>query len=979
MERPESRSSGVPRVSKLPQTRLAQPAQSTLPTANTGIVRPPRRNTVETEDAAGAAVAGLRSPSPITSPVGKRHTMLTRPGFTTGIKSPERASVTSPPPTGLQRPQSSVGRYGAVAQDAPRLRGPPPSLTDRATDTLSRVPPSPVGRRSSAFYGTDSPLKVQPPSRAESALGHRPSSRVGAVSSNRAPGQSPASPTKRPSERGFAGPASIAQSKRVPPTKPTPSKPATSLRSPIKSPKASTSFGTLSTPSRNSTAVPKTHSKTLSQESSDVPAAKTSFALRNAIAQAKAVHKSAGPTGAALVPRAAAGSNIANFGPDADPNMMDFVDSAHVNILRKRIANAHTDGKLNIGSLCLSEIPIEVLNLHQGESDVPWYERVDVTRVIAPDNELKELPLEMFPPMSLEEEPDNPGPFPSLQYLDLHSNQLESLPDTIIYLPTLEILVLSNNHLTAKIWGILFSIPSLRRLEIGKNKLEGSIPSTISELVKLEYLDVHDNSVSDISGSIANLTTLKHMNVSGNELPALPLEGLFDLPLATINASSNKLSGSLFPKTVPTFEALVELDVSYNSLGFFAEAGVKLPKLRRLNCSHNRIMELPDVSAWTDLEELNAEENKISALPTGFAKLKSLSVANFCNNSILTLDREIGFMDRLVKLDITFNPLRQRGLLKLNTDEIKAELRSLHAEPKEKEAFVPGRKFSGGSHIIAMTSTLWTVSSGTVDRSNTRMISIDSSNIEGISDQDVKTLILHHNNLQVFPPAIEMLGASLTSLDLANNKLGKSTFLSAALCLPNLTTLNLTSNALTSLDPLTTHLSAERLATLIVPFNRLTSLPALTTAFKALKKLMVSNNKITALDVESVRGLEVLDISSNDLDALPPQLGLLQGQLRTLMVNANKFRVPGWGVLEKGTDEILKWCKNRLPVESAAEKAKTPAAEETPENANTVENAKSLDTAQADGVEAKEGDTPQVKGQSKAAEEYNGRFWEMAN
>ena len=34
------------------------------------------------------------------------------------------------------------------------------------------------------------------------------------------------------------------------------------------------------------------------------------------------------------------------------------------------------------------------------------------------------------------------------------------------------------------------------------------------------------------------------------------------------------------------------------------------------------------------------------------------------------------------------------------------------------------------------------------------------------------------------------------------------------------------------------------------------------------------------------------------------------------MVNANKFRVPGWGVLEKGTEAIMDWCRNRLPEEA---------------------------------------------------------------
>ena len=109
------------------------------------------------------------------------------------------------------------------------------------------------------------------------------------------------------------------------------------------------------------------------------------------------------------------------------------------------------------------------------------------------------------------------------------------------------------------------------------------------------------------------------------------------------------------------------------------------------------------------------------------------------------------------------------------------------------------------------------------------------------------------------------------------------------------------------------HLEAPKLATLILLFNRLTSLPDLCGAYPALTKLLASNNAVEALEPRHVRHLQVLDLSSNELAALPPKLGLLQGQLRTLMVGGNKFKVPGWGIIEKGPEEILIWCKLKIP------------------------------------------------------------------
>ena len=644
----------------------------------------------------------------------------------------------------------------------------------------------------------------------------------------------------------------------------------------------------------------------------------SSQSLREAIAKAKAAHRSNGSTAEAMVPRAVDDDPIAHAGPSTDPSSFDFLDSSHINILRKRVNDAKTSGKLNIAALCLTEIPLEVLKMYEpdqnGTNSSAWYENVDVTRLIAADNEITSIPEQIFESQGPQgagmngEDDRTTGIFALLEVMDLHGNQLKGLPISLGTLNHLTILNLSRNALTFDSLNTIARVDSLKELRIAENSLEGLMPECIGRLANLELLDLHDNTITELSSSLGKLSRLRTLNVSANRLSALPFEAIFDLPLLEIIASRNKLSGPFFPANIPLVPALQVVDISTNELTAVTEGKVVLPRLQSINISNNRVAALPDVSSWVELITLNAEENKISEMPVGFTTLRNLKTADFGNNSLLQLDDAIGSMESLTTLRIGNNPIRERRLLRLSTTDLKAELldRAVTQSP------VSERNGLGTSDS---TTASWSLSGGVLDRSNTKLRTIEPEDLSPLAGDTVRSLLAHHNQLQTIPAALGALGATLTNLDLSHNKLGKSpTFLPSALDLPFLQSLNLTSNAMTTLEPLLTHLSAPKLTTLILLFNRLTNLPPLLTqAFPQLSKLLASNNALVALDVEAVRGVQVLDVSSNEIEVLPPRLALLRGQLRTLMVGGNRFKVPGWGVLEKGTDEILTWCAKKIP------------------------------------------------------------------
>src|SRR6266511_1910851 len=105
------------------------------------------------------------------------------------------------------------------------------------------------------------------------------------------------------------------------------------------------------------------------------------------------------------------------------------------------------------------------------------------------------------------------------------------------------------------------------------------------------------------------------------------------------------------------------------------------------------------------------------------------------------------------------------------------------------------------------------------------------------------------------------------------------------------------------------------LAHLDISCNQLTTLPRYRTQFPELITLAASDNAISELDVEAVRGLRALDVRGNNISHLPPKLGQLGDTLRSLEASGNTFRVPRYDVLQKGTEAVLALLKNRIPAE----------------------------------------------------------------
>ena len=821
------------------------------------------------------------------------------------------------------------------------------SLSDRTMETLAQIPPSPSPqRRRSSFFQTDtsmsspsrpaSPMSRQRPSTSHgrhplfssSALGSRPYS---PVKRQLLPTTGNVSPSKTPRKFTRDTRQSIGRysSQKVPSNAPA---------IPSKGPKpgqvgSKTFAGRVSTsrpsvqqlfedhPKNSTSNDKKVFSKAIANTAIDedarsgkVSSPKSSAALRETIAKAKAARSKQMK------------DHKRNEVGDVSFAASDWIEPGLIandrELLHKRIQSARSDGRLNIAAMGLKEIPTEVSNMYKsealGNAGDTWYESVDLVRVNAADNEIEELDDALFPDYSatayLEDDSFEGSMVASLESLDLHGNKLRGLPAGFRRLGVLSSLNLSKNWLGGQSLEILSQMQSLRELRLADNPLQDQVDIRILGLKNLEVLDLKRCGLTALTEKISGLEKLRTLDISANRLEGLPIESLASLPLSNLNASNNRFHDILLPKTIRQLPHLEALDVSHNFLTALTEDDLAMPNLRFLYLAENRIEQLPDLSASVDLITVSAPGNKLSSVADGLVSLQKLKNLDLSRNDIRKLDERLGLLDGLTAFTISNNPLRERRLLSMGTEEIKRELRArlepAESPPDEEEGLV-----DAGSR--AMKKHGWIIHPGGVyERGQPKIDNITFDEIKDLNDtRSITKLVVRENMFLQIPDSLTIIAETLTSIDLSYNKLSGTTYLSnSKISLPKLKLLKLAHNSITDLQVLMQFLEAPSLSELDVSRNRLVELPVLRTFFPNLKSIMAADNKIAKLSEPSAKGLKVLDVRGNEIEHLEPRLGLLGAQgLRTLLVGANHFRVPRRDVVDKGTEAVLAWLRGRVP------------------------------------------------------------------
>ncbi|PSN72065.1 L domain-like protein [Corynespora cassiicola Philippines] len=819
------------------------------------------------------------------------------------------------------RPSSALGR--PVSSDG--TPKPAPSTPRRLASYSQKGSMTAPGKRSvSATTGTPSastPSRVPSIARPTGTVKKQPLSQTQNAQTTPKPRpltntkmMNGRTPTSRPSAGGTFGQAisppgtltstPTAATKKTPDTSRKVSSSSAALREHIAKAKAS----------RRSDVAPK---------QSDAPPKQVggSLALREQIAKAKEAAR-----------RAHAEENNGNVGRSTPPREPIVPDPAEIaefdfgledpfnqrskggkSLLRKRVDAARVDGRLNLAGMGLSEVPDDVLNMYKydaNDTTVAWGEVVDLTVIIAADNELKSLPDQMFPDVDLDDvvDDDEAGPqFGGMQNIDLHGNVLTTLPMGLRKLSQLSKLNLSRNSLTIDVFDVLSQIPTLRELRLAENDLQDALPQSIGLLDQLEVLELQGNKLTSLPEQVSELSRLRSLNVSDNQLKSVPMELFTSISLVELVAAKNSFSGPFF--TIDSAPNLQNLYLANNGLASLCESDtLSLPALKHLDLSTNRLSSLPNMTSWTSLTTLLVGENKISSLPEGFVTLQQLRTADFTANDLTKLDDQIALMESLENLTVAANPIRERKFLTMNTEDIKSDLLSRMAPVATDDD--PTDEVNEAD---SEANSVWKLTpSGTLDLSFQNLTEVDDKAMQAfVETREVRQLYLQQNYLTTIPLVLADF-SHLTMLDLSKNSI--EVLLTKSLNMPKVRELRLNGNKLQSFDEITTFISAPNLQQLNVSNNRIAgSLPIMRATFPQLFTLIASDNAITEVSAESLEGLKVANLSNNNIARLEPRIGLHLGTLTSLDVEGNTFRVPNYAVLRKGTEAVLNWLKDKIP------------------------------------------------------------------
>eukprot|EP01123_Difflugia_compressa_P007160 TRINITY_DN1971_c0_g1_i1.p1 TRINITY_DN1971_c0_g1~~TRINITY_DN1971_c0_g1_i1.p1 ORF type:complete len:608 (+),score=94.72 TRINITY_DN1971_c0_g1_i1:53-1876(+) len=235
-----------------------------------------------------------------------------------------------------------------------------------------------------------------------------------------------------------------------------------------------------------------------------------------------------------------------------------------------------------------------------------------------------------------------------------------TIPDSIGNLLFLKELDLSTNSLTGTIPPSIGNLVSLTSLVLYTNQLTGTIFDTIGDLTLLTLLDLSENLLSGtIPPSIGDLTLLQELWLNRNNLNGIIPDSIGQLTRLTLLwMDQNDLSGTI-PTSITQLTSLNRLVLYGNMLSGDISFVTSLMNLTNLDIEDNNLSgTIPnDIGLLTNLKKIWIGNNNFSGtLPVSLGSLPQLIYLSAHGNALNgTLPPELGQLTQLELLDLSRN------------------------------------------------------------------------------------------------------------------------------------------------------------------------------------------------------------------------------------------------------------------------------------------------------------------------------------
>ncbi|XP_068152897.1 leucine-rich repeat-containing protein 40 isoform X2 [Drosophila tropicalis] len=615
--------------------------------------------------------------------------------------------------------------------------------------------------------------------------------------------------------------------------------------------------------------------------------------------------------------------------------------------LSPKIENLMTLTVLTLHDNALVELPRQIGKLEK------------LTRLNLSHNKLSQLPSELFT-------------LPVLNHLNISYNEFNELSPDVSDLHMLDFLDASHNNLQSLPGGIGFLV-RITKLLLSYNHIK-ELPPDIVNMRILEKLDLMQNDLINLPDDMGLIRKLKCLYIQHNDIKELPeFEG--NEALTEMHASNNYITS--IPKGLcSNLPHLKLLDLRDNQITELPDEICLLRNLHRLDISNNSISVLPvTLSSLAHLVNLQVEGNLIKTIRRDIIQCGTTRILKVLHDRAQAQPREKGGADdgsgsggsltesmdalRLGGCQTNDGPMPEnfpdssqphcqcqhcmqhnRFCVAYPNPQIQGQQyapenyqqehyygHSAHYLQQQQQQPMPyPNRFNGFAsmyqqQLYSNSSNSYAVQKRWVYKlRHTHTLAVNLEELTNVPDQvfeiaraeNVNVVDFARNKLGTLPNGLQYMRDLVTELVLSHNLISfVPPFISQ---FTRITFLNLSNNLLKELPKEFGVLNTLR--ELNIANNRFECIPSCLYELQRLEVLVASDNHIKVLNISGLKAmsrLATLDLRNNDIEFIPPILGNLTN-ITHLELIGNPFRQPRHQILIKGTESIMSYLRDRIPI-----------------------------------------------------------------